>query len=510
VGPNSAFGGYGGIKPLVRGGAFFDLVTMTRNNLRVSLALVSAALGAFLPAQAANLQTQDLLFISKHRNPTIVESDDKVAYVLTEGGVLMYDYRRRQWQDNIAAGQGIKDIAYNPSQNRLLMLTSTNTVLEYNPSFRRVTPSTQAFNKEATGSDAGDLSGLSVGRDYFWLGDAVRDQFNRRVEVNTSRVFDYDNMWLLTAGHGAFLGSQRRKDLASNWFGLYDSSVTAIHADGKSLWFGSPVSDGAVVSASNDLTGWRVYPGQQDYTFPDAAVQDIVTWRGSVWFATNQGVVRHDPETGKFQQYRRMLGSTDMKVNRLIVHRDRLYAGTERGIASLGDPSESFRGEELPINVTPAILDFHVNTHPNGVHLWAASDFGLLVLLPNGWRTIRDVTRDDVPEAYGIRVAAVAWANGNLYWSGDDRLYVKPQGEQPRTVFNQDGIFRLATDGGFLYAAHTFGVRVYNLKNNLWTDFRLEDGIPGRKVTAMMVRDGFLWIGTDFGVMRIRARPYLP
>jgi ligand-binding sensor domain-containing protein len=475
--------------------------------------LLTASLVAWPTLQtagAANLQTQDLLFISKHRNPTIVESDDKTAYVLTEGGVLMYDYRRRQWQDNIAAGRGVKDIAYNTSQNRLLMLTSSNTVLEYNPSFRRVTPSSQTFTKEATGEGAGDLTGLSLGPDYFWLGDGVRDKHNRRVDVNTSRVFDYDNLWLLTAGHGTFLGSQRRKDLTPNWFGLYDSTVSAIHGDGTNMWFGSPVSDGAVVSAANDLTGWQVYPGQQDYTFPDAAVNDITSWRNNVWFATNQGVVRFDPSNGKFQQYRRMLGSTDLKVNRLMVHGDRLFAGTERGIASLGDPEETFRGEELPVSVTPAIRDFHVNAHAKGNHLWAATDYGLLVLLPNGWRTIRDVTRDDVPEAYGVRVAAVTSANGNMYWAGEDRLYVKPLGEGPRTVFTQDGIFRLVVDGGFMYVAHTFGVRVYNLKNNLWTDFRLEDGIPGRRVTAMIVRDGFLWVGTDLGVMRIRARPYLP
>jgi ligand-binding sensor domain-containing protein len=468
--------------------------------------LIAATASSF----AANLQTQDLLFISRHRNPTMVESDDKTAFVLTEGGVLMYDYRRRQWADNIAPGRGVKDISYNPSQNRLLMLTAGNTVLEYNPSFRRVTASSQAFEKVATGSDAGDLSGLSVGADYFWLGDGVRDKFNRRVELAGSRVFDYDNLWVLTAGHGAFLGSQRRKDLTSHWFGLYDSSVTALHADGKTLWFGSSVSDGAVVSASSDLTNWKVYPAQQDYTFPDGTVNDITSWRGEVWFATNQGVVRHDPKSGKFQQYRRMLGSTDLRINRLKVHNDRLYAGTERGIASLGDPAESFRAEELPVDATPEIRDFHVNAHPKGQHLWAATDYGLLVLLPNGWRTIRDVTRDDVPEAFAVRVSSVASLDGNLYWAGDDRLYVKPQGSQPRTVFTQDGIFRLIVDGGILYAAHSFGVRAYNLKNNLWTDFKLEDGIPGTKVSAMMVQDGFLWIGTNAGTMRIRVRPYLP
>jgi|GEM_PF-1587081 len=493
--------------------SFSTLTSCAPGPSRRAFFALGAALAACLlpgPVRAANLQTQDLLFISKHRNPTVVESDDKVAFVLTEGGVLMYDYRRRQWQDNIGAGRDVKDIAYNTSQNRLLMQTASGAVLEYNPSFRRVTPSSQAFSKEATGAGANDLSGLSLGSEYFWLGDGVRDKYNRRVDVNASRVFDYDNLWVLTAGHGAFLGSERRKDLSPNWFGLYDSAVSAIYADGKTLWFGSPVSSGAVVSAASDLTGWTVYPGQQDYTFPDAAVNDIVAWRDNVWFATNQGVVRHEPATGKFQQYRRMLGSTDLKANRLMVHNDRLYVGTERGIASLGDPTETFRGEELPVDVTPAIRDFHINAHAKGNHLWAATDFGLLVLLPNGWRTIRDVTRDDVPEAYGVKVSAVSSANGNLYWAGEDRLYVKPQGAQPRTVFTQDGIFRLAVDGGFLFVAHPLGVRVYNLKNNLWTDFRLEDGIPGRKVTALMAREGFLWVGTDLGVMRIRVRPYLP
>jgi len=475
-----------------------------------TFAILSGLIAATGSSFAANLQSQDLLFVSRHRNPTMVESDDKTAFVLTEGGVLMYDYRRRQWADNIAAGRGVKDISFNSSQNRLLMLTSANAVLEYNPSFRRVNASSQTFNKEATGGAAGDLGGLSLGSDYFWLGDGVRDKFNRRVDVTMSRVFDYDNLWVLTSGHGAFLGSQRRKDLASNWFGLYDSSVTAMHADGKTLWFGSSVSDGAVVSASSDMTNWKVYPAQQDYTFPDGTVNDITSWRGDVWFATNQGVVRHEPKTGRFQQYRRMLGSTDLRINRLQVHNDRLYAGTERGIASLGDPSETFRGEELPVDVTPEIRDLQVNAHPKGLHLWAATDYGLLVLLPNGWRTIRDVTRDDVPEASGVRVSSVAYHNGNLYWAGEDRLYIKPQGNQPRTVFTQDGIFRLVLDGDILYAAHTFGVRAYNLKNNLWTDFKLEDGIPGTKVTALMVQEGFLWIGTDAGTMRIRARSYLP
>ncbi len=477
--------------------------------MTIRYALVPVVLAVIATAgavSAANLQTQDLFFVSTHRFPVQVESDDKTAFLLTEGGVLMYDYRRRQWQDNIAPGLGVRDIAFSPSQNRLLMLTRDGAVLEYNPAFRRVNPSSQPFERTGTGGPGGDLSGLSLGNDFFFLGDAVRDRYNRRAPVVGARVFEYDNMWLLTAGHGAFLGSQRRKDLTHNAFGLHDSSVTAMHTDGRSIWFGSHRSDGALVRATSELSGWTSWLAQQDFQFPDGAIFDIVTWRNQVWLATRQGVVRQDPTTGRFTHYRRMLGSQDLRVNRLFVHGDRLYAGTERGIAVLAEPSGQFQGEETPLNMGANVRDFH----STGRDLWAATDFGLLVLTPAGWRTIRDVTREDVPEAFGVRVASVAFHDTSLYWAADDRLYVKPRRREARTLFTQNNIFRIVVDGNILYAAHDFGVRAWNLRNGLWTDFRLEHGIPGRRVQSIMVHDGFLWIGTDLGAMRIRVRPYLP
>src|SRR4051812_18422139 len=89
-------------------------------DMKSSKALLILA-AAWSLGSAANLQPQDVLFIGVHRNPTQVASDDKVAYVLTEGGVLMYDYRRTQWVDNIAPGMGVNNIAYNSSKNQLLM-----------------------------------------------------------------------------------------------------------------------------------------------------------------------------------------------------------------------------------------------------------------------------------------------------------------------------------------------------------------------------------------------------
>ena len=54
------------------------------------------------------------------------------------------------------------------------------------------------------------------------------------------------------------------------------------------------------------------------------------------------------------------------------------------------------------------------------------------------------------------------------------------------------------------------GVTVYDLNKRLWTDFRLQDGIPGSRVLSLSLDAGKLWIGTDVGVGRVNYRPYLP
>jgi ligand-binding sensor domain-containing protein len=455
----------------------------------------------------ANLQPADLLFISTHRNPTQVSSDDRSAYVLTEGGVLLYDYRRRRWMDNIAAGMGIKDMAYNPDRNLLRMLKADGTVLEYNPAFRRVQPSSDPFQPSPGGTVPGELNGLSLGGEYAYLGEAgVRDRYNRRAAVTQARVFDYDHLWLLTAGHGPFLGSLRRKEAESVWFGLHDPAVTAIYAAGKDLWFGSSNPAGALVRAKSDLTEWKVYPAQQDYEFPDGHVRDLVSWRNHLWLATAKGVARQDLASGRFRFYRRMLGTTDLAVFRLHVHGDRLYAGTEKGVASLAAPEAEFKAEELPVGIAPAVADFFTKDKD----LWAATGYGLFIKRKDGWKSFKDVTPQDVPEGYGVPVTSVGHQDTSLYFADANRVIEKPKKKQPKTLFDLEKVFRLIVDGSMLYAGFDGGVRAYNLKTRLWVDFRLEDGIPGNKVQSLLVREGYLWIGTDLGVMRVKLKPYLP
>ncbi len=477
--------------------------------MKISRALLVLGAACGLCA-AANLQPQDLLFIATHRNPTQIVSDDKVAYVLTEGGVLYYDYRRDQWIDDIAPGMGVTNIAYNPDKNQLLLATSNGT-LEYNPVFRRVTPSTVPFQgSSAVGTAPTDLNGLQLGNDFTYLTESgagvVRDRYNRRAAVNLATVFDYDHLWVMTAGEGPFLGSLRRKNATSAWFGLYDSSVTSVYSDGKKIWFGSPNTAGALVQANSDLSGWKVYASQQDYDFINGAIADMVEWRGFLWMATGQGVLRQDLQSGQFKLFRRLQGSTDVAVYRLYVHQDQLYAGTANGVAVMADPEGQFHNSELPINVTCIGHDFCSKDQD----LWAATSLGLFVLQKDGWKSIKDVTKQDVPDAYGSDVPTVAFKDSSLYWASGDRVYEKPRRQETQPLFDVSNVFRISFDGDNLFAGYDSGVRVFNVKKRRWVDFLLSDGIPGTKVQTYFVGDGLLWIGTDLGVMRINLKSYLP
>ncbi len=476
-----------------------------RNLFVPVLAAASFCLGA-------NLQPKDYLFISTHRNPTQIVSDDKVAYVLTEGGVLLYDYRRQQWADNIAPGLGVNNIAYNPDKNQLLMSAAGGSLLEYNPSFRRVSNSsaTMQANSATTGTTPADLNGLILEGDFAFISDAsgsvVRDSYNRRAAITTARSFNYDDLWLLTAGQGIFHGSSRRKSAASAWFGLYDPSVTSVFSDGKSIWFGSSNSAGALVKTKQDLSGWRFYAAQQDYDFPNGAINDMLQWRDYLWLATGQGIVRQDMTTGKFRLYRKMQGSTDIAAYRLFVHEGRLYAGTANGVAVIDAPESDFRASELPIGIVPKGNDFCSADKD----LWTATSLGLFVLTKLGWKSINDMTKQAAPEAYGSNVSTVGFHDSTLYWASPDRVYEKPRKQPGKTLLDVAGVFRMVFEGDVLYAGSPIGVRAYNLKNRLWTDFLLSDGIPGTKVQCFFVKDGVLWMGTDQGVMRINAQGYLP
>lgn len=487
------------------------------------MAAAWAALSAPSVSRAANLQTRDLLFISTHKSPSQVVGDSKMAYLLTEGGVLCYDYRRQAWVDNLNVGQTIQAIRYSSSRSKLYALLAGGALLEYNPAFRRFTDaSLNDWQAAGEGGQGADLTGLSLTENDFFLGDAIRDKYMRRAPILQSRVFDYDNLWILTEGLGAYYGSARRKQASSFRFGLDFPATAVISPEGGQLWFGSCPADygglsgsgiasqtnGSLVKSKTDLTGWKSYPAQLETGFGDGCVRDIKAWKDFIWLATDKGIVRHDPRTGLFRTYRHMMGSVDVRVNYLHVHEGRLYAATERGVCYLESPDKEDVQTLGELPVVGGVAVYELTSKDKDI--WAATRYGLQVFQGGAWKSLNAVSAKDVPEATNVPNPSVAYHDTSLYWIYENRVMMKPRKQVPKVLLERDHPFRLRFDGDILYIAYADGVAAYDVRKRLWTDFRLVDGIPGTRVTCIALDAGFLFVGTDAGVQRIALRPYLP
>jgi ligand-binding sensor domain-containing protein len=52
------------------------------------------------------------------------------------------------------------------------------------------------------------------------------------------------------------------------------------------------------------------------------------------------------------------------------------------------------------------------------------------------------------------------------------------------------------------------GLGVYDRESRRWTEIR--EGLPSTNVTALTVGDGYLYIGTDNGLVRIEEQKFVP
>ncbi len=470
-------------------------------------------------SHAANLQTQDVFFFSTHKRPMQIVGDSKNAFILTEGGVLLYDYRRSAWVDNLAPGLTVNAIRYSPSRSRFFLQLQGGRILEYNTTFRRLNDAPQSdFDIASDEGAAADLNGVTLEGNDLFMGDMIRDRYMRRIPITLSKVFEYDNLWILTHGAGLYYGSLRRKQAAPFWFGLADKNAQVVYPEGGNIWYGScktnlaatsgieSQSNGALVKSKSDLSTWKVYLAQLESGFNEGCIHDILAWKDFIWLATEKGVIRHDPRSGQFISYSHLLGGNFVRVNSLHVHDGALYAATQEGVAYLSDPQGEFQSMGSLIQGGIVVNELISKDKD----LWAATRYGLFVHQVDGWKDLKTVSGKDVPEAMGINVPSVAYHDSSLYWISGNKVMIKPKKQLPKVMLERDQPFRIRFEGDMMFLGYYSGVLVYDLNRKLWTDFTLKDGIPGTRVQTFALDGGKLWIGTDEGVERLNYKPYLP
>jgi hypothetical protein len=216
-------------------------------------------------------------------------------------------------------------------------------------------------------------------------------------------------LWMATdLGVVRFNRQTRRFRTYGRSLGLTDDRVNAICPDGDFLWIGTESGVDAIYlptdsafSASSAEVG-------------NARVRAIVATRDVVWLGTDRGLFRLVKPEAEWVRFDRADGVFSRSVHSLVVHREHLYVGMERGIGvidlSYRDPARVYEAVDgLPddnifdIAVTDSII-------------WAATRSGLVRFVP-ATRERRVFTMDDGLLAPFVQTIKV---DGDYIWLGTE------------------------------------------------------------------------------------------
>jgi len=317
-------------------------------------------------------------------------------------------------------------------------------------------------------------------------------------------------------GHGWYLGTQGRGLLylaegaaqpEELRFGLPEDEVGGVVEAPGGVWVNTPASypgEPEFSYVSSDLTEFRWLSPRVNGVPSLGSVYGVATRGPELWAATEQGLLRWDPNQGGAQLYGSLLGLPNSRVM-AVAAGDRVVAvGTAGGMARVV-------GTQLEL-LTPGSKDSVTAVELAGDTIWVGTDHGLFVALPIEPYLLQPRGLEALP-FQGI-VRALAWNGASLVAMSDDHLFwrrpnsrswaVGPSlssrlGSLRAFVPYGDGFF-IAGDKGFGFArADSVPRRVYPAPAD----------VPGQ-VRQMAVTDDYLWMATSQGLVRWRLSLVAP
>ncbi|MCB1061277.1 MAG: hypothetical protein KDB65_13730 [Calditrichaeota bacterium] len=188
------------------------------------------------------------------------------------------------------------------------------------------------------GANEGDFMGISVMEDY---GDDWR-VYDRRSDAQirstnvSDMVFIVDHVWIATAdGLLSYFPKKRTWKRYDVQDGLPSQRVTALAAQGETLWIGT--DDGLAVMNTQTNSIDRV----ANTTFELAGVTDLVAQDSVVWVATGLGLYSVNPDSRDVTSLEMGPGLVANEVTGLSVFGNTLWAATRDGIMRRSESGET-------------------------------------------------------------------------------------------------------------------------------------------------------------------------
>lgn len=322
-----------------------------------------------------------------------------------------------------------------------------------------------------------------------------------------ARAFDNRGWYLGTSGVGALYLSDGAAIPERLTFGLPSPDVGAVFSWPGGVYAGTNrtvLAEASFTFVDPDLEEFETIPGPSALGTPFNQVRDLAGQGRSLWAATDQGVARAEPADGRIQLVDERRGLPDSRVYSIASRGGRITAGTARGLVRISDSMTVER--VAPSYGAPAYAVF-----PAGDSVWVGTPGGLRLALPGRPDLIRPEALAS-PSMHGTVLDLASLGDTIVALTRDQFLWRNPRTGSWTLGPNLSALLgrlrRFAADGSGFWVAGDRGLGFARLNTPPLRPIR-EGDLPGA-VNDLAVGEGYLWVGTNRGLVRLRLETIRP
>lgn len=258
----------------------------------------------------------------------------------------------------------------------------------------------------------------------------------------------------------------------------------------------------ALAFLGSDLARTVPIPGDPAFGLGIEAVREILPGNRVLWLGTDRGVLRVSIDDGGTRRWDQNQGLPDQRVLALAAWRGGVAVGLVRGLALIAD-------DETVTRPVDAVLDRVHDLHARHDTLWVATDRGLGHVLPGSNRL--EAPAGIPGELAGAGpVLGVGSVGDTVLAMTQDRLVWRDPVSHAWTVsptfIGATGVLRaIDISAAGVWIGGERGAALALPSGGTVAVLRVGVDLPER-VTALATEDGYLWVGTLDGLVRVRLQ----
>lgn len=530
-----------------------------------TLVFQAGALGQRIDGTNIAYQEGDWISYSESRFIRSIQITQDMVYAASEGGILRFDTLTREWLFPFTKSNGLPEndvlaVAYDIATNQLwcstpsaigvydatartwrneyldmLGMNTSDPILSIgfsNPGvwlesqFGRTYFSYGSISSFSLANPTGNGSVEWYGRRGFkhfelqqfilpnsmlFIDSAsdyyVQDNNLRSFRINYYVADQWQSLWAGTAGLGLFSADLRTGEMIHRPFGLLSRDVRTIYKDGPNLWLGGVHENDEMdgVTVWNTATDqWNYFEPRLITRFGGGEVRAISTAGDALWFGTNDGLVRYDTEKERWKTFTVFDNLLDNRIYSLAGENAILWVGTHDGLDRLDGVENSDSVDVHHISEwrdQVAVYDILIDE----TTVWAGTSAGLFFYdrIGNDHGFYRGV---DGPGS--DTVTALAKLGDSLFVSTFRSIEIYDIGRKEwlgppaRRDFDHTYINDINASQGIVWVGADDGLYKYNLKDNYWKHFTVEDGLLDSGISKIELDGDYLLLGSPQGLTR--------